>query len=138
MPVRLCTFGGCKNTVTVSANSKTPARCDKHPLRQSTPKRVHEHQIHNGKNLYKTQQWVNLRNAYARHQPLCEHCLRYDIITPGFIVDHIVEIADGGEKFDWNNLQHLCASCHNTKTGREKVKRRKKKQNGGFGNISDF
>lgn len=138
MPLRLCTFGGCKTVAEVSSTSKTPARCPLHPLTYSTTKRHYEHHHHNGKNIYKSQQWVHLRNAYAAHQPLCEHCLQYDIITPGFVVDHIVEILDGGQPFEWSNLQHLCNTCHNAKTAREKVKRRKKKDNNGFGNISDF
>jgi 5-methylcytosine-specific restriction protein A len=113
-------------------------RCEKHTVNHSSPKAHHAHHYHNGKYLYKTSEWTRLRESYAAQNPLCKHCQQYGIVTPGFIVDHIVEIADGGEKFAWSNLQHLCASCHNVKTGREKVRRRKKKENNGFGTLSDF
>jgi len=35
------------------------------------------------------------------------------------VADHIKPIKDGGERFDWVNLQGLCISCHNRKTARE-------------------
>ncbi len=30
--------------------------------------------------------------------------------------DHIIEIADGGDEFDMENVQTLCVSCHKAKT----------------------
>lgn len=139
MPLKLCSFNGCKTAVEVPFYDTLPPRCALHPLNASyAPKRRYEHHYHNGKQIYKSQRWVNLRNEYAARQPLCEHCLSYEIITPGFVVDHIVEILDGGDIWEWKNLQHLCNSCHNAKTAREKLKRKKKKENNGFGNLSDF
>lgn len=31
-------------------------------------------------------------------------------------VDHIKPINQGGEPYDWSNLQSLCQHCHSTKT----------------------
>lgn len=138
MPKRLCTMSGCKSIVDVPVGFRGSPRCDKHSCTQATPKRVYEHHFHNGKNIYKSQQWVKLRASYVQHQPLCEHCLSYGIITPGVIVDHIKEIEDGGAIFDFSNLQHLCRACHNTKTGREASKRNRNRKNQGFGKLSDF
>ena len=36
-------------------------------------------------------------------------------MTAGQIVDHIIPIADGGAEMDVDNLQVLCAACHNRK-----------------------
>jgi 5-methylcytosine-specific restriction protein A len=40
--------------------------------------------------------------------------------TPANVVDHIVPIRNGGEFLEWENLQSLCASCHNSKTMKER------------------
>ena len=37
--------------------------------------------------------------------------------------DHIVEVKDGGAKFDLRNGQCLCGSCHTTKTAAERSRR---------------
>ena len=34
----------------------------------------------------------------------------------GLVADHIVPIALGGEEFDVNNVQTLCAQCNKSKT----------------------
>jgi len=39
---------------------------------------------------------------------VCEICRR-EFATE---VDHIKELQDGGEEFDWDNLQSLCHDCH--------------------------
>ena len=38
---------------------------------------------------------------------------------PATEVDHIVEVADGGDLYGLDNLQSLCHSCHAAKTKRE-------------------
>jgi 5-methylcytosine-specific restriction protein A len=131
---RLCSAAGCKEIVEDGSS-----RCPRHPLTPPTiPKRRYSHQYINGKRIYNTQRWVNLRNRYATHQPLCEHCLRVGLSVPGEEVDHVHELEDGGDPWDWDNLSHLCHSCHNRKSARERSKRRRKKGQNGFGSISDF
>ncbi|NOG53131.1 MAG: HNH endonuclease [Planctomycetes bacterium] len=63
--------------------------------------------------------WRRLRRMYLARHPLCEHCLRYDDVTPATEVDHIVSLRDGGERLDVNNLQSLCRACHARKTAQE-------------------
>ena len=46
-------------------------------------------------------------------------------IVPATVADHVVPIAQGGARFDLENGQGLCASCHGRKTAGE---------DGGFGN----
>ena len=138
MPKRQCTFGGCNAVVEVPHGYRDSPRCERHKRTLATPKRQYDHHYHDGKNIYKSQRWVKLRAAYIQQQPLCEHCLQYGVVTPGVIVDHIIEIEDGGPIWEITNLQHLCRACHNVKTGREAAKRRRNANNGGFGGLSDF
>ncbi len=138
MSKRLCTYSGCKEIVDVPVGYRGSPRCERHRRAVTPSERVYEHHHIDGKNIYKSQRWVKLRAEVIRQQITCQHCLAYGIVTPGIIVDHIIEIEDGGPVWDINNLQYLCRTCHNQKTAREAVKRRKKADNGGFGNISDF
>lgn len=39
------------------------------------------------------------------------------------IVDHVVELKDGGAELSPDNSMSLCRSCHNKKTAREKKRR---------------
>jgi len=41
------------------------------------------------------------------------------------MVDHIIPVKAGGDPFDSGNLQSMCQSCHNTKTGQENKNRAK-------------
>jgi 5-methylcytosine-specific restriction endonuclease McrA len=40
-------------------------------------------------------------------------------------VDHITPLADGGAPFDHENLQPLCASCHNRKSAMELAQKKR-------------
>jgi len=53
----------------------------------------------------------------------CGICKMCGMSKNKMIVDHIVELKDGGEAFDYNNLETLCVSCHNKKTT-EEIQRR--------------
>ncbi|XPS83916.1 HNH endonuclease domain protein [Desulfosarcina variabilis str. Montpellier] len=44
------------------------------------------------------------------------------------IVDHIVELKDGGAPLSEDNVQSLCRSCHQRKTAREARLRRENHQ----------
>lgn len=70
-----------------------------------------------GDEIYHTQRWRKLRQAYYGSQyGICEWCE-----GPGKIVDHIEPITkdnlnDPDITHGWDNLQLLCQSCHNKKT----------------------
>ena len=121
---KICTYPGCNVAVEVDDFDRSSPRCQSHPS-SHVPKRVYQHQYRNGKHVYSTYQWKKVRKLYAASQPLCEHCLRFDIVTPLAVVDHIKEISDGGELYDFKNLMSLCHTCHNQKTAKEKKKRNK-------------
>lgn len=136
---KLCSVAGCKTVVEVDPGDRNPPRCTLHPFTSPIiPKRRYSHQYINGKRIYSTPRWIALRNRYSAFQPLCEHCLKAGLVTPGHDVDHIKEIEDGGDPWDWDNLQNLCKPCHNRKTGDEYKKRQRRKKNNGFGSLSDF
>lgn len=138
MPLKVCSFGGCNAVVEVPHDNNSTPRCELHSITSHTPKREYAHHYHQGKKIYSSARWVALRNQYSAHQPLCERCLAIGIVKPGYAVDHIKEIEDDGDVWEWSNLQHLCQACHNTKTARERNKRQRRKKNNGFGSLSDF
>jgi len=65
--------------------------------------------------FYHSREWRRVRGLQLSKFPLCKMCGR-----PANIVDHKVEIRDGGAKLSLNNLQSLCTSCHNIKTNTQK------------------
>lgn len=63
--------------------------------------------------------WDKLRKVVlARDKFLCQACLKNGRVTQGNHVDHINPKAKGGTD-DLDNLQCLCAECHEAKTTRE-------------------
>jgi 5-methylcytosine-specific restriction protein A len=74
-----------------------------------------------------TQRWRRLSKWVLAGEPLCRHCTAQGRETTAAHVDHIVDLADGGEPYDVANLQPLCASCHTRKTNATRAAR------GGYG-----
>lgn len=77
--------------------------------------------------FYNSKAWRTTRKRYINQNPLCEKCLANGLTVAAEVVDHITEINDGGEKLSFDNLQSLCHSCHNAKTGRRGAKTTNKK-----------
>ena len=74
--------------------------------------------------FYNSKRWRSLRNYFIQKSPLCEHCKRDGVITGAQMVDHIKPITMGGSPVDQKNLQSLCTSCHNSKSGKESAEKR--------------
>jgi 5-methylcytosine-specific restriction endonuclease McrA len=70
--------------------------------------------------FYKSAQWKKVRAQVLAREPFCRACKRV-----AQVVDHIVEIKDGGAKVSYDNLQPLCHNCHNKKTADVKSLREK-------------
>ena len=68
--------------------------------------------------VYQSTQWREVRKkALLRDSYCCTKCNKViGMIARDHVVDHIIEIKDGGSKFDLENLQTLCQHCHNIKT----------------------
>ncbi|WP_299935337.1 HNH endonuclease signature motif containing protein [uncultured Nitratireductor sp.] len=68
---------------------------------------------------YSTKAWLSLRKAKLSDQPLCEACLRREVVELARAVDHVVAINKGGDPFPpLDGLMSLCFPCHNSKTRR--------------------
>jgi 5-methylcytosine-specific restriction endonuclease McrA len=78
--------------------------------------------------LYNSTRWRSLRKQHIISNPLCVVCKKNNKVKEAAVVDHIIEIADGGKMFDPSNLQSLCDPHHRSKTSIA-VHRRKKKDN---------
>lgn len=69
---------------------------------------------------YQTARWRKLSALFRIQNPLCVRCLSIGRYTPVAVADHIHSVADGGEMYEWDNLQSLCKSCHQTKTNEDR------------------
>ncbi len=72
---------------------------------------------------YTSLQWRKLRAWYVKQHPLCIECKALGKANPVDVVDHIIELKDGGAPLDSSNLQSLCHYHHNSKTARERATR---------------
>lgn len=136
MTRKLCTFAGCREIVE-HADDGTSPRCAKHKTSDKAPRKRYEHHYdERGRNIYDTPEWKRIRKAKRILNPVCEVCEKYGMSNPTQIVDHIIEIEDGGEPFDINNTQSLCTMHHNKKTGREKALRNNRKKT--HPSLNDF
>lgn len=108
MPSKPCKKPGCPNLI------KTKDRyCAAHASRDSRRTKKTD-------KLYGSYRWKQVRALKRKLSPLCELCLSEGKTTLAQMVDHIVEVKDGGERFDIDNLQSLCSACHNEKTAKNK------------------
>ncbi len=64
---------------------------------------------------YNNKAWKTTRDAVRyRDKGMCVLCGGI-----GVDVDHIIEVKDGGDFYDMDNLQLLCRRCHGRKTADE-------------------
>ncbi|MEN6624120.1 MAG: HNH endonuclease signature motif containing protein [Smithella sp.] len=86
--------------------------------------------------FYLSPAWKRFRNWYVTNHPFCEQCEREGLLIPVDVVDHIVEIKDGGARLSEENAMSLCHKCHNLKSAGERRKR--KNHQVGSGNYRKF
>lgn len=68
--------------------------------------------------VYNTRRWQKLRALQLSREPLC---INFDVChNVATIADHVIELSDGGEPFNIDNLESMCIGCHNTKTAKAK------------------
>jgi 5-methylcytosine-specific restriction enzyme A len=71
---------------------------------------------------YNTQRWQRLRKLKLQQNPLCEDCLKRQLVVPAVAVDHFFRISAGYEAFPpLNQLTSLCVPCHNYKSRGEQL-----------------
>ena len=105
-----CRQPGC------AAVLSTPGYCDSHRRNQhrdyGRARRTFDGEV----GFYSSTRWRATREAMLRANPLCVTCMFERIARPAVVVDHIVPIKQGGDRFESANLQSLCVSCHNRKS----------------------
>jgi Restriction endonuclease len=65
--------------------------------------------------FYSSYEWTMKSREHRQHEPLCRECKARGKVIPGTLVDHIIPIENGGDRWDDRNLQTLCDPCHNRK-----------------------
>lgn len=122
MPKKLCNLIGCSNIIAYEARY-----CADHQRNNSKAEQAKDYNKNrrdkSASKFYNSSQWKKLRTIQLNDKPLCEICR-----AVGQVVDHKIEISDGGCATCLDNLQTLCKICHNVKTA--KVARDKKKREG--------
>lgn len=106
---RYCKAYPCSNIAT------NGAYCQEHKPAKA-PKETHQ--------FYLSPAWRRFRNWYLSKHPLCEQCEAEGRLTLAAMVDHILEIKDGGALTDEGNAMSLCWKCHGIKTADERSRRK--------------
>ena len=75
--------------------------------------------------FYNSARWRKVALAFREKNPTCVHCEEKGIVKESEVTDHIKPITNGGAEYDEANLQALCHSCHNSKSGKEGANSRK-------------
>ena len=110
-PKRPCSYPGCLKLV-------NGQYCEEH--KKLTDQQYNRYSRDSfSKSFYKTPEWLFTRRRQLSIQPFCEECLKEGKAAKATMVDHIVPIKQGGDKFACNNLQSLCWSCHSRKSAKE-------------------
>lgn len=124
----LCSAPACKTIV-----RDGHARCELHRKTQKTHANKvraeqRKEQSREKSFIYNTAAWKRLSIKKRTVDPFCEDCLERSpvVYKQADVVDHIVELTDGGKPYTWSNLRSLCHHCHNVKTAKEKKKRKKR------------
>lgn len=89
-----------------------------HSIKEYNPRKTQHNWLKNQEDLkfYNTQAWRKLSLSYKMKHPVCEvdECTQ-----PSYYTDHIIPVADGGDKWDTENFQALCKSCNGSKTAKQ-------------------
>lgn len=80
--------------------------------------------------LYNSSQWRKLREIYRQSHPLCEECLKENVVTPTSDIHHILspfepnisEMERWQRLLSMDNLQALCKEHHAEKHNQQKKK----------------
>ena len=123
MAKRYCRNAGCPNTTETRYCEKcVPKRQEYNRYTKGLSDKYYNENKRDSElaNFYTSTQWKEVRNNYILKHPMCQGCGQHK----AKVVDHILEIKDGGERYDYNNLQSLCYPCHNRKTANAKLLRK--------------
>ena len=74
--------------------------------------------------FYLSVRWRRFRSWYLGKHPMCEQCQREGRLVQADMVDHVVELRDGGAALSEDNAMSLCRKCHAVKTAEVRDKRK--------------
>lgn len=98
--------------------------CDVHVVQKTNDNRYYDRYARDKKatTFYHSVAWKKARKlAIMKSHGLCVQCYEEGKIVPGRVVDHIIPLKEDWTKAtDIDNLQYLCQTCHNRKTGQGK------------------
>lgn len=98
---RYCLYPGCNQIVT-----------DSNWCADHQPQRRHDERRGSAAARGYDRRWQTVRAAYMAQYPLCGRCQMRGLVKQADMVHHIVAIADGGARLDFDNLISLCWACH--------------------------
>lgn len=78
------------------------------------------------KALYDSAEWQDLRELARVRDPFCVDCKGTGCLMPWTDLDHIVDMADGGEPLSLDNVIGRCKRHHSAKTARTRGFHRKR------------
>ena len=120
-----CVHPGCK----VIVREVGKARCELHQKVQNKTQAESRKKNRRNSKIYDTQRWKRISIKKRTIDPFCQgECEAKGILKEAQVVDHIIEIEDGGSPYSMANLQSLCRSCHNTKTHKVAMARKSRQQ----------
>ena len=106
---RPCTHPGCGVLVRDGSG-----RCSRHPKPAWSKKPTAAKRV-TGRKLQR------LRAELFARRPLCAECQRQGRVILATQRDHIVPLEEGGQDHE-DNVQGLCAPCHDTKSAAERAR----------------
>jgi 5-methylcytosine-specific restriction endonuclease McrA len=106
-PHRPCSEPGCPRY----ADPKGRGKCLEHRRAYERERsRVRRADARERNRFYARKHWRMVRKSYLFEHPICEHEDGCERLAEH--VHHIVDLADGGDEYDPENLTALCAPHH--------------------------
>lgn len=120
MPSRKCNSPRCRKYI-----DYREVYCEEHKKEKNNE---YNKQIRNASDFdkevskfYKSANWKKTRDIKITRDPLCESCLRNGHVKQAEIIHHLKEVRDDWSKrFEIDNLESVCRSCHNQLHGSKK------------------
>lgn len=109
-PLRQCAVNNCPNLVEKSGD----IYCKDHMKNDKRIRDINYNKYfrkYDANKRYDTR-WKKVRDIYISSHPFCEECIKENNFIKATLVHHIKPIEDGGEKYDFNNLESLCQTHH--------------------------
>lgn len=93
-----------------------PGYCEKHKKESNPYEELNKKKTTETKKFYSSYAWTKKSKQHRKKEPLCQECLRKDIIKNGELVHHEPELTEllkkGLNPLDDKYLETLCHNCH--------------------------